>query len=84
MCFDRSLGAKKHFINFKLSGINDIGNRILGCVWITFVDKVWKHMNKNIFKNGRIDQIDIFTMVQLKVWSWVTSKVRLASFSYSS
>jgi len=30
-----------------------------------------------------IDHIEIFTIVKLKVWLWVWSKVRLASFSYS-
>ena len=36
-----------------------------------------------IFKSGRIDHIEVFTMVQLKVWSWITLKVHLACFSYS-
>jgi len=31
-------------------------------------------MNNIIFKGGVVDVLEIFAMVQLKVWSWITSK----------
>jgi len=47
------------------------------------IGELWKQRNKKVFKNGRVDYIEVFTMVQLQVWSWITSKVRLTCFSYS-
>lgn len=44
-------------------------NHIWGFVWVAVVDKLWKHKNKKIFHSSRINHIEIFTMVQLKVWS---------------
>jgi len=41
---------KKHFINFKLSGINEVVNQISDCVWIAVVEEVWKHRNKKFLK----------------------------------
>jgi len=35
------------------------------------------------FENGRVDYYEIFTLPQLKVWSWLTSKVKGVSFTYS-
>ena len=46
------------------------------------VAELWKHRNKTIFNSGRVDHTKIFTMVQLKVWSWGNFKVRRVSFSY--
>jgi len=58
-------------------------NLILGSVWIAVVSEIWRHRNKHIFKGGVIDHSEIFSMVQLKVWSWVTSKVISDCFSFS-
>jgi len=74
---------KKHFDNFKLSGVKESVNHIWGCVWIAVVGELWKHRNEMIFKGGRIDHNEIFTLVQLKVWSWVRSKAREIYFSFS-
>jgi len=52
-------------------------------VWITIVGELRSHRNKRIFKGGRVDHIEIFTMEQMKTWSWITSKARSVSFSYS-
>jgi len=54
-----------------------------GSIWMTVVGKIWKHRNKSIFRNNRIDHVEVFTVMQLKVWSWITSMVVVASFSYS-
>ena len=35
------------------------------------------------FKEGVIDPSKVFTLAQLNVWSWVTSKTVSASFTYS-
>jgi len=47
------------------------------------VGELWKHRNKRVFKSGRIDPFEIFTLSQLKAWSWVVSKARDVCFSFS-
>jgi len=42
------------------------------------VREIWCHRNKVIFKGGVVDHSEIFTLAQLKAWSWVTSKILLA------
>jgi len=72
-----------HFTQFRLIEESVVVNRIWLCVWITIIGELWKHRNEKIFINGHINHLEIFSMVQFKVWSWVTSKVRLTCFSYS-
>jgi len=64
--------------------VNEGVYQIWGCVWITVVGELWNHKNKSIFRNGMIDHIEIFTMAQLKVWSWIKFEARGVSFSYSN
>ena len=45
--------------------------------------KIWKHRNNCIFKSGKVDHVEVFTLAQLKVWACITSKEHLADFSYS-
>jgi len=40
-------------------------------------------MNYIVFKRGVTDAFEVFALVQVKVWSWVSTNIRLASFSYS-
>jgi len=75
--------TKMFFSQFRLMEESAVVNRIWLCVWIAVIGELWKHRNKKIFKNWRVDHSEIFSMAQLKVWSWVTVKVCLACFSYS-
>jgi len=40
-------------------------------------------MNKVIFNGEVVDHSEIFSLAQLKFWSWVTSKVPSAHLSFS-
>jgi len=40
-------------------------------------------MNSTIFKKRVVDAFEVFALVQIKVWSWVSAKIRFALFSYS-
>jgi len=55
----------------------------MGNIWIAVVNEIWSHRNKIIFKDGVLDYSEIFSSAQLKVWSWITSKVLSACFSFS-
>ena len=47
------------------------------------MSEVWNHRNRVVFENGRVDLVEVFTVVQRKTWSWVTVKEKLVVFSYS-
>jgi len=70
-----------HFTQF--CNVKKPVNFILGSVWISVVSEIWWHRNKVIFKGGVVDHSEIFTLTQLKVWSWITSKILFTCFSFS-
>ena len=72
-----------HFSHFNLLNVLVKVNVVRGMVWIAVVGEIWKHRNKYIIKGGVIDHSKMFTLAQLKVWSWITSKSAHACFSYS-
>ncbi|ESW15861.1 hypothetical protein PHAVU_007G108600 [Phaseolus vulgaris] len=71
-----------HFLHFNLLNAPVQVNVVWNCVWIAVVSELWKHRNKHIFQGGVIDPLEVFTLAQLKAWSWVTSKTVSASFTY--
>jgi len=75
---------KIHFKSLMMNGVKESVNQIWGGVWIAVVGELWSHRNKRIFRGGRVDRIEIFTMGQMKTWSWITSKAHDVSFSYSN
>jgi len=40
-------------------------------MWLAIVCEIWNHRNKVVFKNGRVDDVEIFSLAQLKGWLWV-------------
>ena len=68
-----------HFLHFILLNAPVQVNVVWNCVWIAVVSELWKHRNKHIFQGGVIDPSEVFTLAQLKAWSWVTVS---ASFTY--
>jgi len=56
----------------------------VGGIWVGIIGEIWNHRNRVVFKNGRVDLVEVFTMVQRKTWFWVTVKEKLANFSYSN
>ena len=72
-----------NFSQFRLSNASDSVNEVWSVVWIVVVNEVWKHRNKVIFNGGVVDVLKAFALVQLKAWSWVTSKSQSANFSFS-
>jgi len=58
-------------------------NKVWGVFWIAVVNEIWKHKNRVIFKGGVVGVLEAFVLVQLKAWSWVTSKSPSVHFSFS-
>ena len=71
-----------NFSQFRMSNAPASMNEVWGVIWIAVVNEVWKHRNKVIFNGGVVDVLKAFSLVQLKVWSWVTSKSQSAHFSF--
>ena len=55
----------------------------VGGIWVDIVSEIWNHRNKVVFENGRVDLVEVFTVVQRKTWPWVTVKEKLVVLSYS-
>jgi len=75
--------GKSHFPQFNLNWATQEISRSWRCVWIAVVGEIWKQRNQVIFKEGRADNSKIFTLAQLKAWTWLTSKENLAEFTYA-
>ena len=52
-------------------------------IWTTVVSELWKHRNNVIFKGGVVDGLEVIALVQVKAWSWNTSKSLSVFFSFS-
>jgi len=53
-------------------------------MWIDIVSKIWNYRNNKVFRNGKVDDIELFCPAQLKYWSWLKHKRSNTYFSYSS
>ena len=38
-------------------------------MWVAIVFEIWRHRNKIVFNKGVVDDVEIFTLAQLKAWS---------------
>jgi len=52
-------------------------------IWIAVVSEIWTHRNKIIFKSEVLDYSELFSLAQLKVWYWFSSKFPSACFFFS-
>jgi len=53
-------------------------------IWGGVVSEILKHRNNVIGKRGVAGASEVFAMVQVNVWSWISSKSRFGLFSYFS
>jgi len=37
-----------------------------------------------LFKDGMVDHTEVFSLTQIKVWSWISSKIPSTNFSFSN
>ena len=69
-----------HFEHFKILDASTSVNFIMDNVWMALVSKIWRHKNNYLFKGGVVDHTEIFSVTQIKVWSWISSKIPSVSF----
>ena len=68
-----------NFDRFRLILPSKTGFFVWNTIWIGVVSEIWSHRNTIIFKRGVADVSEVFALVQVKVWSWVSTNSRLVS-----
>jgi len=53
-----------------------------GVIWTAVVSELWKQRNNAIFKGRVVDGLEVVALVQVKAWSWTTSKSLSGFFSF--
>ena len=54
-----------HYLHFQLPMLTTKGNQLWKILWVTIVTETWVHRNKVVFRNGVVDNIEIFSLAQL-------------------
>ena len=72
-----------HFEQFSCRCFNKEGNRLWKSLWVSIVWCIWKHRNRVIFNQAKIDAEEIFTMAQVQSWVWLKHKEKRVLFSFS-
>ena len=81
--FVSNIEPKINFDQFRMSLSSETVNIVWNTIWVGVVSEIWNHRNNIIFKRGVVDASEVFALVQVKVWSWVSTNFRPASFSFS-
>ena len=74
---------KINFVQFRMSFSSKMVNMVWNTIWVGVVSEIWKHRNNIYFKSGVADVSEVFALVQVKVWAWVSTNFRLVLFSFS-
>ena len=72
-----------HFEQFSCICFNQDGNRLWKSLWVSIVWSIWKHRNRVIFNQAKVDAEEIFTMTQVQSWVWMKHKEKKVKFSFS-
>jgi len=72
-----------HFEQFPGICSNQEGNRLWKGLWVSVVRCIWKHKNRIIFNQAKLDVEEIFTLAQVESWVWMKHKERKVTFSFS-
>ncbi|XP_068466574.1 uncharacterized protein [Phaseolus vulgaris] len=68
---------------FRLCNVSTSANEMWGVIQTAVVSELWKHRNNVIFNGGVVDGLEVVALVQVKAWSWITSKPLSGLFSFS-
>jgi len=72
-----------HFEQFVSICFDNEGNRLRKSLCVSMIWCSWKHKNKTIFNQAKIDAEEILTKAQVQSWAWMKHKVRKVKFSFS-
>jgi len=51
---------------------------------VVVIRNIWNHRNNSILRHCKIDVEEVFTLAQVMVWAWITTKYPKTMFSYSN
>ena len=72
-----------HFEQLKILDASISVNLIVDNVWIALISEILRYINNCSFKGGVVDHSEVFSLTQVNVWSWISSKIQLVSLSFS-
>ena len=58
-----------HLCSFYLSGLSNKQNCVWKGMWLAIAKAIWTQRNRIIFNGGQVDEIELFALTQLHVWS---------------
>jgi len=71
-----------HFDHFHYLSFNKEGNILWKIMWVSSIWFIWKHINKLVFNQAKVDAEEILTLAQVQSWTWMKDKVKSINFSY--
>ena len=75
---------KSNFAHFRMNTSSDLISEVWNTIWVGVVGEIWNHINSVIFNRGVTDASEVCTLMQAKVWSWISAKSSTTSVSFSS
>jgi len=57
-----------HYYHFHLPMLTTKGNQLWKVLWVAIVTETWALRNKVVFRNGVVDNMKIFSVVQFRGW----------------
>jgi len=81
--FVSHIEPRSNFDQFRLNIPSESIRIVWNTIWVGVVSEIWSHRNRIIFKGGVADASEVFALVQVKVWHWVSTKSRCVSSSFS-
>ena len=59
-----------HFYRFSLSFFSVKANNLWKGLWLAITKEFWNHRNRVIFNNRKVEEVEIFALAQMNVWTW--------------
>jgi len=72
-----------HFMSFHMMCLNKRSIVVWKGLWVAIVWEIWKQRNKIAFSDAIVDEVEEFSLAQLKGWQWAKLKSYGISFSLS-
>jgi len=52
-------------------------------MFVAIITEIWSQRNKVVFSNGKANYLEIFSLAQIKCWSWCKAYKPKSHFSYA-
>jgi len=72
-----------HFRKFYAIGLSKKANIVWKGMSLAIVWEIWKHRNKIVFRNGIVDDVEIFAMAQVSTLQWTKTGRQKVHYSFS-